>query len=225
MKGISVFDQLLCSSGPGSLFLGFLAPVLSGADGVVHCFGWVDVGGFFEGRGKEEAPHGVQMVRSSLMCLRSLLTDIMSCPFSAYTRKGNAQQKEGHFRLVFSMLLDNAKFQWLAPWKRRNTSGLSICMKRQVGGFFLLYYLLFKQPEPPEGILSSEKQKLAIDPDDSRAMRFFLNDLEKLDDEGKGKQLKKEVKLAFLKLHHKGYLRKTILKNEVRFLVESSWEI
>lgn len=104
--------------------------------------------------------------------------------FSIGTVVNGIQGKEervDHFIRVNFVILDVAKSQWLAPWRNYvvdPTKGfVPPFLKRQVGGFFLLYMLYISQPLPNR---CKKRQRIVMDSKDLISMHVFNNTIRRL---------------------------------------------
>jgi hypothetical protein len=121
------------------------------------------------------------------------------------TTVGTYEQKLAHFQIALSTVLDAAKIQLLAPWKKRMTFGLTTCMKRQVGGLFLIHYL-FTEMSKPLNFNVTRQPKVLLDPDDVVTFRLFMRDVVKLPNDGLGWSVKAQVTHVYFQLRKNGRL-------------------
>lgn len=95
--------------------------------------------------------------------------------------KQGREERLDHFLRVNFVILDAAKTQWLLPWRTYvidpKNGVIPPFLKRQVGGFFLLYMLYVNQPLPSR---LHRKQKILMDPKDIIALHVFTTTLQRL---------------------------------------------
>jgi len=112
---------------------------------------------------------------------------------------GEYSAQVAHYELALASILDAAKIQLFAPWKKYMTFGVTTCIKRQVGGIFLIYYIFKEMPRPPDSKVVRQP-KLMMDYVDVIALRMFMRDISKLPNDGNGLTIKNQVLHVYLQL-------------------------
>ncbi|CAL8124566.1 unnamed protein product [Orchesella dallaii] len=100
---------------------------------------------------------------------------------SVHSPSNGKPERRDHFFRVNFIILDAAKTQWLAPWRKYVVDPSKGVMppffKRQVGGFFLLY--MFYSTLPSSGRWT-KNPRICMDPRDLIAMHVFIATLKRL---------------------------------------------
>ncbi|CAL8134007.1 unnamed protein product [Orchesella dallaii] len=119
---------------------------------------------------------------------------------SVHSPTNGKPERRDHFMRVNFVILDAAKTQWLAPWRKYvvdpSKGVIPPFLKRQVGGFFLLY--MFYSTLPPAGRWT-KNPRISMDPRDLMAMHVFIATLKLLP---KSDSQLKELTKQFVVLHN-----------------------